>query len=192
MIDNEDHTIKRVVDLPGLQEIFEALRQGRHICQGDGKIYRQLSDHYNDFISLFRQLGFELKKHRRDFYYFHSPNSMSGQSEKMAVFMFILIESLADQGLAIEDTLMNQQFAYGNLPHLATARYREIMNQLEITNEDALIGIVNSMSRLGFVVGINDASFAFQTPVYRFLDICQDIVQNRKSQERQHPEDIQQ
>ena|SRR3989339_1559736 len=186
---NQHEDTKAYINLPGLQEIFEALRQGRHICQGDGEIYRQLSERHDDFISLFSQLGFELKKHRRNFYYFHSSNTMSGQSEKMAVFMFILIESIADQGHNIEDTLMNQQFTYGNLSHLTIARYREIMNQLEIFDENGLIGIVSSMARIGFVECINDISFAFRSPIYRFLDVCQDIAQNHKSQDNQPMED---
>jgi hypothetical protein len=177
----DDADVKTFVELPGLREIFEALRLGRHICQPDGRIYNQLNENYDAYNALFAQLGFDLKKHRRDFYYFHSPNSMSGQSEKMAVFMFILIEHIADKGHNIEETLMNQQFAYNQLPHLKNARYKNIMNQLDVLDEDGLIDIVANMDRTGFAEHLNDSSFAFRSPIYRFLDICQDISLKQKS-----------
>jgi len=177
----DEINVRVFVELPSLQEIFEALRQGRHICQTDGHIYNHLNENYNAFNVLFGQLGFELKRHRRDFYYFHSPNSMSGQSEKMAVFMFILIEHIADKGHNIEDTLMNQQFAYNQLPHLKNARYRGIMSQLDVLDEDNLINIVTNMERTGFAERLNDSLFAFRCPIYRFLDICQDISIKQKS-----------
>jgi hypothetical protein len=181
MSNQDENTVKAFVELPGLQEIFEALRQGRHICQTDGAIYYNLKENHKAFTALFAQLGFELKKHRRDFYYFHSSNSMSGQSEKMAVFMFILIEHIADKGYNIESTLMNQQFAYNQLPHLKNARYKSIMSQLDVLDEDGLISIVTSMDRTGFAERINDSSFAFKSPIYRFLDICQDISVKQKT-----------
>lgn len=176
---------KVFVDLPGLQEVFEALRYGRHICQIDGRIYNQLNENYKAYTALFAQLGFELKRHRRDFYYFHSSNSMSGQSEKMAVFMFILIEHIADKGLNIEDTLINQQFAYSQLPHLKNARYKGIMSQLDVTEEDGLFNIVTNMDRTGFAERLNDSSFAFRSPIYRFFDICQDIAAKQKTDDVQ-------
>lgn len=171
------------VDLPRLQEIFEELRQGKHICQADGDIYFQISERHNDFTALFRQLGFELKKHRRGFYYFHhSSSNMSTQAEKIAVFMFMLIEHLADQGDNIEDALMNRQFAYSDLPHLSTDRYRAIMHQLEIIDEEDLHDVLKNMARIGVVDCINDSVFAFRSPVYRFLDICQEIATANKNE----------
>lgn len=170
------------VDLPWLQEIFEELRQGKHICQADGDLYFQLCERHNDFTALFRQLGFELKKHRRGFYYFHSSSNMSGQAEKIAVFMFMLIEHIADQGDNIEDALMNRQFPYSDLPHLSTDRYRAIMNQLEIMDEEGLRDVLRSMARIGVVDCINDSLFAFRSPVYRFLDICQEITTANKDE----------
>jgi hypothetical protein len=181
MYKQSDTSVKTFTELPDLQEIFESLRQGRHICQLDGRIYHQLSENYNTYYALFDKLGFALKKHRREFYYFHSTNSMSVQSEKMAVFMFILIEYIADQGHNIEDTLMNQQFAFNQLPHLKNARYKNIMSQLNVLEEEDLINIISHMDRTGFAERLNDAYFAFRSPVYRFLDICQDISSKHKS-----------
>jgi hypothetical protein len=165
-----------IMTLPGLKEIFEALRQGRHLCQADGRLYQQLDDHQETYTHLFDQLGFELRKHKRDFYYFYAPNATTDKSQRIAVFMFILIQHITDQGHPIEETLMNQQFNYNELPHLGSARYQEIMAQLGIVDTDDLATIVTGMARMGFVDRINDQTFAFRPPVYRFLDICQDIA----------------
>jgi hypothetical protein len=168
-----------MVTLPGLKDIFEALRQGRHLCQADGSLYRYLEDHRETFSDLFGQLGFELKKHRRDFYYFYSRNTISEKSERMAVFMFMLIEWITDQGHNIEEALMNQQFSFDELPHLTTQRHRDIMAQLGIFDGDGLRTVGTNMIRMGFAERVNDEVFAFRCPVYRFLDICQDIASSQ-------------
>jgi hypothetical protein len=162
--------------LPHLRGVFEALRQGRHLSLADGLLYQSLEDDREVFSNLFEQLGFELKKHRRDFYYFCSPNTMSERSERIAVFMFILIEWITDQGNNIEEALMSQQFISDELPHLTTLRYRDILAQLGILDSDGLDTIVTNMIRMGFAERVNEKVFAFRCPVYRFLDICQDIA----------------
>jgi hypothetical protein len=96
------------------------------------------------------------------------------------VFMFILIESITDQGQAIEEALMNQQFNVDGLPHLTTVRYREYMAQLDILDDEGLDRIVTNMVRMGFADRVTDQVFAFRCPVYRFLDICLDIARNQK------------
>lgn len=178
-----------LADFPGLKDIFEALRQGRHLCRADGTLYQQLDDHQAVYTHLFDQLGFELRKHTRDFYYFYAPNPLGDRSKRIAVFMFILIQSVTDQGQSIEEALMNQQFTYDELPHLSSARYQEIMAQLDVSDTDDLASIVTSMTRMGFADRINDQTFAFRTPVYRFLDICQDIARREASTESASMED---
>ena len=179
-----------LMDFPGLKDIFEALRQGRHLCRADGALYQQLGDHREIYTHLFEQLGFELRKHKRDFYYFYAPNALGDRSKRIAVFMFILIQRMTDQGQPIEETLMNQQFTYDELPHLSSARYQEIMAQLDVSDSNDLVNIVTSMVRMGFVDRINDQTFAFRTPVYRFLDICQEIARRDRPTEPAPMEDL--
>jgi hypothetical protein len=170
---------RAMAPLPNLRGVFEALRQGRHLSRADGFLYQSLEDDREVFASLFDQLGFELKKHRRDFYYFCSPNTMSERSERIAVFMFILIEWITDQGHNIEEALMSQQFSFDELPHLTTQRHRDIMAQLGIFDGDGLRTVGTNMIRMGFAERVNDDVFAFRCPVYRFLDICQDIARSQ-------------
>ena len=70
--------------------------------------------------------------------------------------------------------------AINQLPHLKNARYKNNMSQLDVLDEDGLANIVTSMVRTGFAERLNDSSFAFRSPVYRFLDICQDISVKQK------------
>jgi hypothetical protein len=110
--------------LPHLGEIFDVLRRGRH----------------------FHHLGFRLVVHQRDFFYFRGKDSLSPQASRMAVFVFILIESLADQGEPVVDTLMTRTFTIADLPHLKGARYRAYLQEAGPSDEDELRGIVSNSS----------------------------------------------
>lgn len=63
--------------LPYLAEIFQLLCRGRHICIEDGNIYFALHDDPKSYEELFKNLGFELEVHSREFYYFHGGKSLS-------------------------------------------------------------------------------------------------------------------
>lgn len=43
-----------VYDLPQLEEIFDALRRGRHLCTADGKPYGALRDNLAAYQDLFQ------------------------------------------------------------------------------------------------------------------------------------------
>jgi hypothetical protein len=94
----------------------------------------------------------------------------------MAVFVFILIESLSDQGEPVVDTLMTRTFAIPDLPHLKSARYRAYLKEAGASSEDDLRKVVNQLERLGFVQRHTEDAFTFRTPAYRFFDICIEIL----------------
>ncbi len=164
------------VDLPDLGDVFEVLRRGRHICMSDGKLYASLKAHTEDFGAMFAQLGFELVQHPRDFFYFVDRGHFTELSSRMAVFMFVLIEDLADRGDAIEETVMSRHFRYAELPHLVGDRYRQTMREAGITEPEHLENLVQTMERFGFAVRQPDRSFTFRAPAYRFLDLCLQIA----------------
>ena len=162
--------------LPHLGEVFDALRRGRHLCPEDGKIFYGLRDQLEEFRDLFQHLGFHLVVHPRDFFYFRGKDSLSPQGSRMAVFVFILIESLADEGEPVVDTLMTRTFTIGELPHLKTARYRAYLKEIDATGEDDLRRIVLSLDRFGFAQKLTDETFRFRAPAYRFFDACTQIL----------------
>ena len=96
-------------DLPYLDEIFDQLRRGRHLCAADGKLYRALRENLEAFQELFHHLGFRLKVHQRDFFYFRGKDSLSPQASRMAVFVFILIFTAPIAGSVLPKCAMEYQ-----------------------------------------------------------------------------------
>lgn len=164
------------MDLPYLAEVFEVLRRGKHISPRDGDLFHALKKHEGLYRSLFAKLGFKMVRHTRDFFYFLDSSNFTELSAKIAVFMFILVEYLADQGEAVEDTVMTRRFAYRNLPHLQGERYQTYMREAGVTTPDDLAAIVRTMERFGFARRMDAETFCFDVPIYRFLDLCMDMA----------------
>ena len=165
-----------VMDLPHLAEVFEALRRGKHLSSRDGDLFHALKKHESLFESLFAKLGFKMVHHTRDFFYFLDTSNFTDLSAKIAVFMFILVEYLADQGDTVEDTVMTRRFAYKDLPHLQGERYQTYMREADVTTPEDLTAIVRTMERFGFTRRMDAETFCFDVPIYRFLDLCMDMA----------------
>ena len=61
--------IETPCDLPFLDEIFQRLCRGRHICAEDGNYYHALYDNFDLYQQLFDRLGFGWRP-IPGFYYF--------------------------------------------------------------------------------------------------------------------------
>ena len=87
--------------LSQLAPIFRELFKGYHVSRRDAELYSQLSNQQDQYRALFKALGFELVCDTRGFYYF-VPEQMGAQvnktAQRLALFTFILVEHLADQG----------------------------------------------------------------------------------------------
>ncbi len=173
---NVDDKNNDVFDLPHLAAVFEALRRGKHLSSNDGEMYLALKKHETVFEQLFSKLGFKLMHHPRDFFYFLDQSNFTDLTAKIAVFMFILVEHLADRGESVEETVMTRRFAYNDLPHLHGERYQATMREAGVTTPEELAAIVRTMERLGFTQGKDAETFRFDVPVYRFLDLCMDMA----------------
>ena len=174
---NTDRSVEdSFTDLPHLAAIFQALRRGRHLDIDDGELYVAVKARPELFTALFAQLGFELKHHPRDFYYFLDRDNFTELSARMAVFVFVLVEHLADRGDPIEDTLMTRGFRLDELPHLVGERARQLMSEAEVTTQAELEQTIRAMERSGFVRRPDADTFAFRTPAYRFLDLCLEMA----------------
>lgn len=166
----------RVMDLPHMAEVFEALRRGKHVSMKDGDIFHALKKHESVYEQLFSKLGFTLVHHARDFFYFLDRSNFTDLSSKIAVFMFILVEHLADQGDTVEDTVMTRRFGYKELPHLHGERYQTYMHEAGVATPEDLAAIVRTMERFGFTRRTDSETFCFDVPIYRFLDLCMDMA----------------
>ena len=165
-----------VMDPPHLAEVFEALRRGKHISPRDGELFHALKQHEGLYESLFAKLGFKIVHHARDFFYFLDTSNFTDLSAKIAVFMFILVEHLADQGEAVEDTIMTRRFAYKDLPHLQGERYQTYMREAEVATPEDLVANVRTMERFGFARRMDAETFCFDVPIYRFFDLCMNMA----------------
>jgi len=171
-----DNKTPDVLELPHLAEIFEALRRGRHLCIRDGAPFHALKQNAPLFEALFAKLGFKMIHHTRDFFYFLDTSNFTDLSSRIAVFMFILVEHLADQGEAVEEAVMTHRFAYTELPHLQGERYLTYMREAGVASPDELSTIVRTMERFGFARRMDAETFCFDTPIYRFLDLCMEMA----------------
>lgn len=159
-------------ELPRLREVFDALRRRRHLCPDDGDLYWALRDHRDAYAALFGRLGFQLVAHARDFFYFRGEGNISDAGTRMALFVFVLVEALADQGAAVEEALLTRTFAASELPHLGSERYRAYLREAGVEGEEGLEAVVRNLERFGFARRLGEGRFQFRPPVYRFLDLC--------------------
>ena len=88
-------------ELTQLAPIFRELFKGYHISRSHPELYSQLAGQQDQYRALFKALGYELTCDSRGFYYF-VPEQMGAQvnktAQRLALFTFILVEHLADQG----------------------------------------------------------------------------------------------
>lgn len=173
---NAEDTPTGVLDLPHMAAVFEALRRGKHLAPRDGDPFHALAKYEDSYQQLFAKLGFKMVHHPRGFFYFHDRSNFTDLSARIAVFMFILVEHLADQGETVEETVMTRRFAYADLPHLHGERYQTYMREAGVTTPEDLAGIVRTMERFGFARRMDTETFVFDVPIYRFLDLCMDMA----------------
>jgi hypothetical protein len=166
-----------------MAEVFDALRKGRHVCPEDGAIYLAIRDHRDAYETLFENLGFNFREHPRDFFYFCGDAQLSESAERMAVFMFVLIEALATQGHPVEETLMTRRFDPRELPHHQAERSRQYMKEVGVPTPEDLPALLKNMERLGFTDVAPDGTFRFRVPACRFLELCTDFIAAEKEEE---------
>lgn len=167
--------------LTQLTPIFRELFKGYHISQRDAELYSQLSNLQDAYRALFRAMGFELVCDSRGFYYF-VPEQMGTQvnktAQRLALFTFILVEHLADQGRDPLAVLDGGTLGRDELPALLD-KYRDLFVQAEVqTQEDLEEKVMRRLSQLGFAQEDNGI-YRFLPPMHRFLDVCLSVQQDR-------------
>ncbi|AYC31705.1 chromosome partitioning protein [Pseudomonas cavernae] len=168
-------------ELTQLAPIFRELFKGYHVNQRDAELYAQLTNLQDQYRALFRALGFELVCDRRGFYYF-VPEQMGAQvnktAQRLALFTFILVEHLADQGRDPLAVLDGGSLGRDELPPLLE-KYRDLFLQAEVTSQEELEEkVMRRLSQLGFAFDDNGV-YRFLPPMHRFLDVCLSVQQDR-------------
>ena len=168
-------------ELTQLSAIFRELFKGYHVSRRDPELYAQLSNLQDQYRALFKALGYELVCDSRGFYYF-VPEQMGAQvnktAQRLALFTFILVEHLADQGRDPLAVLDGGSLGRDELPALLD-KYRDLFLQAEVTNQDELEEkVMRRLTQLGFASEDNGI-YRFLAPMHRFLDVCLSVQQDR-------------
>lgn len=170
-------------ELSHLAPIFRELFKGYHVSRLDPELYAQLSNFQDQYRALFKALGFELVCDTRGFYYFVPDTAIASAqvnktAQRLALFTFILVEHLADQGRDPIAVLDGGSLGRDELPALLE-KYRDLFVQAEVTTQDELEEkIMRRMTQLGFASEDNGV-YRFLPPMHRFLDVCLSVQQDR-------------
>jgi hypothetical protein len=168
-------------ELTQLAPIFRELFKGYHISRRDPELYTQLSNQQDQYRALFKSLGYELTCDTRGFYYF-VPEQMGAQvnktAQRLALFTFILVEHLADQGRDPLSVLDGGSLGRDELPPLLD-KYKDLFLQAEVTTQEELEEkVMRRLVQLGFA-GEDNGVYRFLAPMHRFLDVCLSVQQDR-------------
>ena len=179
-------------ELTQLAPIFRELFKGYHVSRRDPELYAQLSNLQDQYRALFKALGYELTCDSRGFYYF-VPEQMGAQvnktAQRLALFTFILVEHLADQGRDPLAVLDGGSLGRDELPALLE-KYRDLFLQAEVTSVEELEEkVMRRLSQLGFASEDNGI-YRFLAPMHRFLDVCLSVQQDRDLAASLHSSDL--
>ena len=168
-------------ELSQLAPIFRELFKGYHVSRRDAELYSQLSNQQDQYRALFKALGFELVCDTRGFYYF-VPEQMGAQvnktAQRLALFTFIIVEHLADQGRDPLAVLDGGSLGRDELPPLLD-KYHDLFLQAEVQTQDELEEkVMRRLTQLGFASEDNGI-YRFLPPMHRFLDVCLSVQQDR-------------
>src|SRR5690606_3427644 len=95
-----------------------------------------------------------------------------------ALFTFILVEHLADQGRDPLAVLDGGSLGRDELPPLLE-KYKDLFLQAEVTTHDELEEkVMRRLAQLGFASEDNGV-YRFLAPMHRFLDVCLSVQQDR-------------
>ncbi|MGM0705314.1 MAG: condensin complex protein MksE [Bacteroidota bacterium] len=168
-----------MTSLPHLATIFDRLRRGYHFTPADGDLFRVLWNDFDAYEKAFGAFGLRLHKHHQNVVYLAAdPSKNPGkQARTMGLFVLVMVESMSNEYAAIVPPFFDTWWRIEELPHLASERYREYMEQVDINDADDLARVVRLLEKYGFAETRTGGAFQFRTAAYRFLDLCIDAVE---------------
>ncbi|UCJ18558.1 chromosome partitioning protein [Pseudomonas sp. MM211] len=183
------------IDLKEMTQLAAAFRdlfKGYHISRSEPECYAQLSSMQDQYRALFRALGFELVCDPRGFYYFvpeQAAPQVNKTAQRLALFTFILVEHLADQGRDPLSVLDGGSIGRDELPALLD-KYRDLFLQAEVTTHEELEDkVIRRLTQLGFAEDSNGV-YRFLPPMHRFLDVCLAVQHDRDLAASLHSTDL--
>lgn len=160
-------------------ELFTKLVHGRHISEADKGHYSFLREYFSELQKIFWLLGYDLKRHNMEFFYFETresgANNASPAALRVAVLVYIAVDYVADTGGAVVNELLDghRYFDITQKPYIGVPRYEEYLRAIDLDpNVRELSTALESMVRLGVAERHNTDlnKFRFLSPAYRFID----------------------
>lgn len=170
-------------ELPHLRAIFDLLKRGRHISPEDEPGFSALAGNFAPYAEYFDAIGLKLVRHEREFFYLE-PDNLEKVGEtlpRIAVFSYILVDHTANQGRPLEELLLGQNFLFSRLPHFGLDRYRALLRQVQVENEDDLRSVLNHLERYGWLKWLGEDEFRFLRPFHRVFDQCLKLSEQNRA-----------
>ena len=163
-----------------LAVVFSKLRRGRHISRQDAEDFQDLSQNRDAYTLLLHNLGYELVCHPQEFFYVEGNAQVLGERLRaVTLFMLILFQHLEDNKFreaarAWERTLLERPFDVSELPHFTTsAPRRALMERVGVTADALHKKVLRQLEQWGMLDFVSQGKFYFRSPVYRFVDLCE-------------------
>jgi hypothetical protein len=144
----------------------------------DGPNYRIVEQEEDRYRIVLDALGYELIHHAQGFYYIKGGKTFSSRGlQSITIFVFLLFQHLEDNKRGEPDhmwvrSLTTKRFVIDELPHFGTQQHRAMMANLELTRATLHQRVLRVLDQLGMLEFIDDRSFRFRSPIYRFVDLC--------------------
>jgi hypothetical protein len=139
-------------ELSQLAPIFRELFKGYHVSRRDPELYAQLSNFQDQYRTLFKAWASSWSATPvvsttscRTW----PPRAVNKTAQRLALFTFILVEHLADQGRDPIAVLDGGSLGRDELPSLLD-KYRDLFIQAEVQTDELEEKIMRRMTQLGF------------------------------------------
>ena len=162
--------------LPQLDVLFKQLNSGAHLNRHlNNELWVNLEKNSEQYIALFKALGFELIVDARGFAYFKTEQSNSNTNkltQRLALIMLVLFEYQANADIDL------YQFEKWRIDaELLNALWQEsnaLLTAEEINNLSELTDVFDSGCRVGFMTKEN-SHYHLLAAVHRYLDLFMEL-----------------
>ena len=169
--------------LTHLSTLFKTMSNGKHINrQSEPQLWAELEAEDEAYSTLFLALGYQLRIDGRGFAWFHAQDgnsNVSKTSRVLALLFMVIFDTQSDAGkplLRFYDWLLNREFladVYEQHHELLTAENLDV---------ESLIGLLESASRLGFVIE-ESGCWRLLPAVFRYLDHFEALADQSREEE---------
>jgi len=164
--------------LPQLDVLFKQLNSGAHLnrhLNNNNGLWANLEKNTEQYIALFKALGFELIVDARGFAYFKTEQSNSNtnkMTQRLALIMLVLFEYQANADIDLYQ--FDQWRIDAELLNTIWQESNALLTAEEINNLSELTDVFDSACRVGFMIKEN-SHYRLLAAVHRYLDLFMEL-----------------